>query len=177
MAVSGISGNSYNNPPKSVTGGSGSELGKDAFLQLLVEQLKNQDPMNPMDNTQYIAQLTQFTSVEQLMNISTKLDSLSMDLGSASTLIGKTIGWAEMNDEGQPVMKSGVVDSIYAGDDGLYAQVGDRQILLSVIQSVTDASEAPDGTGEQPGDDSGNAADGGDGADGGSGEAEGAEQA
>jgi len=50
--------------------------GKDMFLKLLVEQLKNQDPMNPQDGAQFVAQLAQFNSVEQLIGINTKLDQL-----------------------------------------------------------------------------------------------------
>lgn len=140
MAVSTVSTNYASTSTSSTTSTDSTSLGKEDFLELLVEQLKNQDPLNPMDNTEYIAQLTQFSSVEQLMNISEKLDTLSMNLGSASTLIGKTIEWAELDDSGSVVSKSGIVDSIYMGEDGLYAQVGDTQILLDVIQSVHDSA-------------------------------------
>lgn len=47
-----------------------SALGKDAFLQLMVTQMKYQDPLQPQDNTQFLAQLAQFTSLEQMTNIS-----------------------------------------------------------------------------------------------------------
>ena len=46
------------------------ELGKDAFLQLLVTQMKYQDPLNPSSNTEYIAQLATFSQLEQMQNIS-----------------------------------------------------------------------------------------------------------
>jgi flagellar basal-body rod modification protein FlgD len=62
-------------------------LGKDDFLKLLVSQLQNQDPLNPMDGTQFASQLAQFTSVEQLANINTTLQS-SMD---ASKLLNQSI--------------------------------------------------------------------------------------
>lgn len=54
-----------------------STLGKDQFLQLLVAQLKNQDPTSPMDGTQFAAQLAQFSTVEQLVDVNTKLDAQS----------------------------------------------------------------------------------------------------
>lgn len=48
--------------------GAGGKMGKDEFLKLLVAQMKNQDPLNPMDGQQMAAQLAQFSSVEQLVN-------------------------------------------------------------------------------------------------------------
>ena len=55
-------------------------LGKDDFLKMLVTQLRHQDPMNPMDGTEFAAQLAQFSSVEQLANINTNLqDSVAIN--------------------------------------------------------------------------------------------------
>lgn len=72
------------------------DLGKDAFLQLLVTQLKNQDPLSPMDNTAFVAQLAQFSSLEQLSNMNTSLQSnalvtQSMNNSVMAGLIGKDI--------------------------------------------------------------------------------------
>ncbi|MEX0601350.1 MAG: flagellar hook capping FlgD N-terminal domain-containing protein [Rhodothermales bacterium] len=78
----------------------GGALGRDEFLQLLVTQLANQDPMNPMDGQEFAAQLAQFTSVEQLVNISDVLAqngemngmlAQSINSGVAAGLIGKSI--------------------------------------------------------------------------------------
>ena len=52
-------------------------LGKDAFLKLLVTQLQNQDPLNPLDDKEFIAQLAQFSSLEQMTNISEGITSLT----------------------------------------------------------------------------------------------------
>lgn len=59
-------------------------LGKDAFMQMLIAQLKNQDPLNPMDGTQFVAQLAQFSSLEQLTNLNTTMGSLPSYLGNFS---------------------------------------------------------------------------------------------
>ena len=76
------------------------ELGKNDFLQLLVAQLGNQDPTNPMEGREFAAQLAQFTSVEQLTNISDQIqaqqganDALtqSINSGVATDLIGRTV--------------------------------------------------------------------------------------
>ncbi len=60
-------------------------LGKQDFLQLLVAQLQQQDPLNPQDGAQFVAQLAQFSSVEQLMNIGTGMDTLAMAQQAATS--------------------------------------------------------------------------------------------
>lgn len=76
------------------------ELGKEEFLQLLVAQLRNQDPLEPMQDTEFIAQMSQFSSLEQLMNMNQNLSN-SMDINyitsqsiansMATSLLGRTI--------------------------------------------------------------------------------------
>lgn len=71
-------------------------LGKDDFLRLMVAQLRNQDPLNPMNNTEFVAQTAQFTSLEQLQNINSTLNRLASQsnsggIASASALLGKTV--------------------------------------------------------------------------------------
>ncbi len=88
--VNGVS-STYTDPTLSGTiAKSTQELGKDEFLKLLVTQLQNQDPMNPVDNEQFIAQLATFSSLEQLISINkavTKLAGDSGDSGSNQTII------------------------------------------------------------------------------------------
>lgn len=69
------------------------ELGKDDFLKLLLAQLANQDPTSPMENTQFIAQMAQFSSLEQMTNMSTEFTKLANMLNSseAVNVIGKTV--------------------------------------------------------------------------------------
>lgn len=72
------------------------DLGKEDFLKLLVTQLKAQDPMNPQDGAEFVAQLAQFTSLERLVNIEEGVGNMTMaTLGTnatmASTFIGKTV--------------------------------------------------------------------------------------
>ncbi len=71
-------------------------LGKDDFLKMLVAQLKNQDPLNPMDGTEFAAQLAQFSSLEQLTNMNTQLTNLglyqkTMISTEAVNLLGKEV--------------------------------------------------------------------------------------
>jgi flagellar basal-body rod modification protein FlgD len=62
-----------------------SALGKDAFLQLLVTQLQHQDPTKPQADGEFIAQLAQFSSLEQLTGIQTQLQSIGVALGVPAT--------------------------------------------------------------------------------------------
>jgi len=76
------------------SGGKG--LGQDAFLKLLVAQISHQDPLKPMDDTSFVAQLAQFSSLEQTIGINKRLDALaSQNLSTANTqyadLIGKSV--------------------------------------------------------------------------------------
>lgn len=73
-----------------------SELEKEDFLTLLVAQLENQDPLNPMDDKEFTAQLAEFSSLEQLTNISNGIDSMNendthQDMVSAVSFIGKDV--------------------------------------------------------------------------------------
>ncbi len=79
--VAGSSNGAQAAPPKA-----SNELGKDAFLQLLTAQLANQDPTQPVDNQAFIAQLAQFSSLEQLQGVSTRLDNLLTATQSSSQL-------------------------------------------------------------------------------------------
>lgn len=69
------------------------EIGKTEFLQLLVTQLKNQDPLNPMENQEFAVQLAQFSSLEQLMSINNKVGGTggSGDFGSLASYLGNEV--------------------------------------------------------------------------------------
>ena len=76
-------------------GGGGNNLGQDAFLKLLVAQLKNQDPLNPQQNYEFVAQLAQFSSLEQSVGINDRLDQLAqqnqgLQNSQVVQLVGKT---------------------------------------------------------------------------------------
>lgn len=83
-----------------------STLGKDAFLQLLVTQMKYQDPLDPQDNGEYLAQLAQFSALEQMTNVADGLGEVSklvgnidtsVLVGQLSSMIGKDIQWSVDN--------------------------------------------------------------------------------
>lgn len=83
MNINGINGNGTTAPAAAeIANAARTNLGADqtTFLKLLIAQMKNQDPLNPQDSTQFVAQLAQFSSLEQLTGINQKLDQL-VDLG------------------------------------------------------------------------------------------------
>lgn len=62
----------------------GNDLDKDAFLRLLTTQLSHQDPLNPMEDREFIAQLAQFSSLEQMQNLNNQMTDLNKNMVSAS---------------------------------------------------------------------------------------------
>ncbi|WP_238653789.1 flagellar hook assembly protein FlgD [Paenibacillus piscarius] len=129
------------NKPK--TTGS-STLGKDQFLKILMTQLQNQDPTQPMEDKEFIAQMAQFSSVEQLMNISTQLTAMNQSLGSVSGLIGKQITWTDTETK---LPKSGNVESIVVSSGVQYAVVSNERIALTDVTQIQNAvSEAEAGS-------------------------------
>lgn len=73
-----------------------SSLGKDSFLKLLVTQMQNQNPLDPQDNSEFVAQLAQFSSLETMQNLSSTVDSISTQYQSsqalqASSLVGRSV--------------------------------------------------------------------------------------
>src|SRR3954465_6739102 len=98
MAISNTSGASQAAQTQQLAQqlGNNNGLDKNAFLKLLVAQMKNQDPLKPMDNTDFVAQLAQFSNLEQVMGINTRLDTLAAQgQGTQNTqiagLVGKTV--------------------------------------------------------------------------------------
>jgi flagellar basal-body rod modification protein FlgD len=104
---------------------SASSVDYGAFLQLLVAQLKNQDPSKPMDSTQYMAQLASFSQVEQSMIANGKLDALlgSVAIAQAESVIGRTVTSADGE-------TTGVVTSVKITSQGPLATLDNGKELL-----------------------------------------------
>jgi flagellar basal-body rod modification protein FlgD len=98
----------------------GSTLDYDDFLQLMVAQLQNQDPLNPTDSTEYMSQIAQFSSVEQGINTNSKLDQLlaNSNISQASTIVGHTLTSSDGS-------ISGIIASVKIADTGLTAILDD----------------------------------------------------
>jgi flagellar basal-body rod modification protein FlgD len=90
-----------------------SVMGKDDFLKMLVAQLKNQDPLNPLDGTAFVAQLAQFSSLEQLQNMSTQLDSMSSSFSSMNNVQVANLIGNEVSAKGNTTIVEGSTNTLY----------------------------------------------------------------
>jgi flagellar basal-body rod modification protein FlgD len=110
MTTVSAPGSSPSNPVDSAAAQATPTLNYDDFLQLMVAQLQNQDPLNPTDSSQFMSQIAEFSSVEQSINANSKLDQLlvNSNISQASTMIGLTITGT---DGTQGVIQSVRIDS------------------------------------------------------------------
>jgi len=99
-----ITGISSNDPITGAASNAPGTLDKDAFLKLLVSQVKNQDPMQPQGSAEYVAQLAQFSSLEQMQNLNDNIVGLALlqqnnalmsQLTQSSALIGQNVEWTD----------------------------------------------------------------------------------
>lgn len=117
------------------TAPSGDTLGKDAFLKLLVAQLKYQNPMSPSDPNQFMAQTAQFTMVEKLEQLAQEAtrSRVMTESGTATALLGRTVAWTGADG----VEQTGVVTGTSFGTEGATLHIGQDRIPLEQIRSVT----------------------------------------
>ncbi len=110
-------------------------LGKDAFLQLLVTQLQHQDPLAPQDNSEFVAQLAQFSSLEELQNLTS-----SMNNSQALNLVGKYVIVEVGKSEGlsQTTTVSGYVDYVQMVDGKAMLSIEDKLYKYDDLDSVAD---------------------------------------
>ncbi len=111
------------------------ELGKDEFMQILVTQLRNQDPLSPMEDRDFIAQMAQFSVVEQIQNLNT-----GSSFAQACGLVGKQVFATVTASDGSSKAVSGLVKSVQTMQGVPYLQVGDTMIPYSTDLIVYDKS-------------------------------------
>ena len=110
------------------------DFSSEAFMELLVAEMQNQDPLNPMDSKEMMDQLTQLTMVSQLEELTTVLgDQNSYRVTEMAGLIGRSVEWVD-GDTGEAF--TGTVDHAECGVQGWTVQVGDGAIPLDWITAV-----------------------------------------
>lgn len=108
-------------------------LDKDAFLQLLVAQMKYQDPLEPTSNTEYISQYATFSELEQMQNM-----SASMDLFRASSLVGETVLLKVKDSQGRETTVQGNVDYVVYEKNKAYLSVNGDLYSMDDLDTVAD---------------------------------------
>lgn len=133
MAVTGVNYSAATTTSGTTKSKTNNELGKDDFLQLLVTQLQHQDPLAPMEDKDFIAQMAQFTSLEQMKNMNN-----AVQITQATSYIGKQVTWADS----QGTEQTGIVTAIRIVNSEPKVMIGEESIELKKIMSVTDAPVA-----------------------------------
>jgi flagellar basal-body rod modification protein FlgD len=112
---------------------SSSSLDKDAFLQLLVAQMKYQDPLEPTSNTEYISQYATFSELEQMQNM-----SATLELSRASTLVGQTVLLKVTDSSGNTTTVQGNVDYVTYENSKAYLSVNGELYSMDDLYTVAD---------------------------------------
>jgi flagellar basal-body rod modification protein FlgD len=143
MPIDGVQANDPLSLGVSTTAGAGTrELGRDAFLQLLVQQMRNQDPMAPTDNQAFIAQLAQFSSLEQMQKVNDNLlglavlqqsNALMSQLTQSSVLIGRDVRYVDPETNASA---TGTVTTVKIEDGLAVLNIGGRNVPLGNVTEV-----------------------------------------
>ena len=113
---------------------SNSSLDKDAFLQLLVAQMKYQDPLEPTSNTEYISQLATFSELEEMQNLTS-----GMTLQRASSLVGQYVFMKVTDSSGNTTYPEGFVDYVVYENNKAYLSIDDNLYSIDDLDTIADA--------------------------------------
>lgn len=118
-------------------------LGKEDFLKLLVKQLQNQDPLNPMNNEEFIGQMTQFGILEQLQNLNEEFQAVANGIGlsTAAGLVGQTVAYLDPV-TGEEIR--GEVEQVQRQDGDYTVLIDGQQVLIDDLVSIGAAPLPPD---------------------------------
>jgi len=135
VAKAQLQANKVNATLKAKKGKLPAELDKDSFLKLLVAELRHQDPTQPMNDREFISQMAQFSSLEQMSNMNQAIERLVLrsQSGEAFSLIGKDV---EAVDFASQQLVRGVVSGVVYRQDGVKIIVGSTEVSLNDIHAV-----------------------------------------
>jgi len=116
------------------------------FMKLLAVQFQQQDPMNPMEDTAFIAQMAQFTSLEQtnLMTLEMARLRAEQQLIMGNSYLGRTV--TVENAEGEEI--TGIVSAMENAEDGIFLQIGDKTYPLAAVRRIEPTPPPPPSTNE-----------------------------
>ena len=146
MAIPGISST---DPFSGITQAASQNMDKGAFMKLLVSQLQNQDPLSPVANEDFVAQLATFSSLEQLEGLNQNViamialnqsNALLSQLTQSSALIGKQVSWQDFESE---TTHSGTVESVKIVDGLAVLRIDGQDVPLAAVTEVLGLVEEP----------------------------------
>ena len=114
---------------------SNSSLDKDAFLQLLVAQMKYQDPLEPTSNTEYISQLATFSELEEMQNMTS-----GMNLQRASALVGQYVFMKVTDSSGNTTYPEGRVDYVVYENNKAYLSINETLYSMDDLDTIADST-------------------------------------
>lgn len=136
--ITNLTSSSSTSSSKKSSSTSTGTLDKEAFLQLLVAQMKYQDPLEPTSNTEYVSQLAQFSSLEEMQNVSS-----SVDLQRGTSLVGKLVTVSSTDSTtGVETQVTGKVDFVTQSGSTTYVSINDTNYKLSNVSKVWDTDYA-----------------------------------
>ena len=139
MAISGIDAS---DPYSGSFTGATQSMDKGAFMKLLVSQLENQDPLSPVTNEDFVAQLATFSSLEQLEGLNQNVvamialnqsNALLSQLTQSSALIGKQVSWIDSASQAE---RSGTVESVKIVDGLAVLRIDGEDVPLAAVSEV-----------------------------------------
>jgi len=112
-----------------------SQIGQQQFLQLLVAQLQYQNPMQPMDNQQFLAEMAQFQTLSEMTSIEQSLKTMTQvaEVTEGSALLGKTV---TVTDPGSNQPVTGIVRSVQLQNGQAVLQIGNGTYPISALTSI-----------------------------------------
>ncbi len=117
------------------------ELDKDAFINLLVTQMKYQDPLNPMDNQEMMAQMAQFSALEQMMNV-----AKAVEQQTAHSLIGQQVQYQYKDEAGNTQYAIGKIDYVKTQNGENLFGIGENEVKMDAIVAVIDPANIQSNT-------------------------------
>ena len=125
----------------SVTTATNNELGKDAFLKLLIAELSNQDPLNPVEDREFISQMATFSSLEQMQNMNKTLESMAeANKFSAVQYIGKAVAFTKGEGE-EATQTVAIVNHVWFDPNGkTVLDTTEGEVDLEDVEGVSEIS-------------------------------------
>ena len=139
-AASTASQTTSTNAAQAVTQATNDTLGKDAFLKLLIAELSNQDPLNPMEDREFISQMATFSSLEQMQNMNKTLETMAeANKFSAVSYVGKAVAFTkgEGEDAAQTVA---VVRAVWFDNGKTILDTTEGEVDLEHVEGVSEIS-------------------------------------